>query len=466
MTEITMPQLGETVTEGTVTHWHKQVGDRVEVDEILFDVTTDKVETEVPSPVAGYVGALLVAEGETVPVGTRLAVITSSPDEVVDDAAGRAGGRATAGAASAPSRGPRRARSGRQERATRARDDGDHDGRHDGNGRGPRPGRARATTSTRAAPSASPTGASGSTGPAPGGAGYLSPAVRARLAARGLRPEDVPGSGRDGRITVADVEAARPAESAPRPAPAAAVATATPSAAPALPTPVSDDEEVVPFSVLRRATAEHMVRSQATSAHTLVAMEVDYQAVDAVRRATGLSYLPFVARAVIDALARFPHLNARVDGDALVVHKRVHLGVAVDLDFEGLVVPVVHDAQDLRLRALAERLRDLAARAKAKRLRADDVAGGTFTITNAGGYGTFLTVPIINQPQVAILSTDGVRMRPVAVPMASGEWGVAVRPVGNLALSFDHRAFDGAYASAFLSAVREVLETRAWGTEV
>jgi len=235
-------------------------------------------------------------------------------------------------------------------------------------------------------------------------------------------------------------------------------------------------DETVPFSRIRRITAEHMVRSKATSAHTLVVAEVDYDAVerarqahkDAFRAAEGVSltYLPFVARAVIDAIRDFPHLNASVDGETLIVHRYVNLGIAVDLNFEGLLVPVVQNADTKRLRALAREFADLAASARARRLTADDIAGGTFTITNAGPFGTFLTAPIINQPQVAILSTDGVRKRPVAVELPDGTDAVAVHPVGMLALSFDHRAFDGAYAAAFLGRIKEVLETRDWFSEL
>ena len=206
-------------------------------------------------------------------------------------------------------------------------------------------------------------------------------------------------------------------------------------------------------------------------------MECDYSGVDAVRQPVkqrfreregyGLTYLPFVARAVIDAVGEYPHVNASLLGEQLHVYGRVNLGIAVDLDFEGLVVPVVRDARDLRVRGLARALTSAAERAHARALGPDDVTGGTFTITNAGGYGTFITGPIINQPQVAILSTDGVRMRPVAVPDPNGDgWSVTVHPVGNLALSFDHRAFDGAYASAFLRRVVDILETRDWSTEL
>jgi 2-oxoglutarate dehydrogenase E2 component (dihydrolipoamide succinyltransferase) len=232
----------------------------------------------------------------------------------------------------------------------------------------------------------------------------------------------------------------------------------------------------VAFTNIRRRTAEHMVRSKATSAHTLTAVEVDFHGVDAARaqvresfRETegfALTYLPFIARAVVDALADFPRMNASVGNDELIVHKRVHLGFAVDLDFEGLIVPVVKDADSKRLRAIAREVRDLAERARSKRLSADDISGGTFTITNPGPYGTFMTVPIINQPQVAILSTDGVKRKPVVAELAGGGEGIVIHPVGILALSFDHRANDGAYASAFLAKVREIIETRDWPGEL
>ena len=226
------------------------------------------------------------------------------------------------------------------------------------------------------------------------------------------------------------------------------------------------DADVMPFSPIRRQTAQHLTRSLATAAHTLVVTEVDYASVDAVRRRAGLTYLPFIARAVIDTLPRYPHLNAWVVDDGLQVHAHVNLGIAVDLDFQGLIVPVVPKADELRLPALAARITELAERARSRQLKPADVQGGTFTLTNPGGYGTLLTGPIINQPQVAIVSTDGVRMRPVALPDPDGGWQMTVRPVGNLSMSFDHRAVDGAYASAFLASVRETMATRDWEAEL
>jgi 2-oxoglutarate dehydrogenase E2 component (dihydrolipoamide succinyltransferase) len=232
---------------------------------------------------------------------------------------------------------------------------------------------------------------------------------------------------------------------------------------------------VVPFTAIRRRTATHMRASIDTAAHTLVVMQADYHGVERVRDAHrvefraeegfGLTYLPFVARAVVDGCRAFPHVNASVGDEVLTLHESVHLGIAVDLDFEGLVVPVVRDADALTLRALARGLHARSVAARERRLTPDDVAGGTFTITNAGGYGTLVTAPIIHQPQAAIVSTDGVAMRPVAVRTGDAH-GIAVHPVGNLSLSFDHRAFDGAYASAFLRHVVETIETRDWSQEL
>jgi pyruvate dehydrogenase E2 component (dihydrolipoamide acetyltransferase) len=416
---VTMPQLGETVTEGTITRWFKEVGDDVAVDEVLFEVSTEKVDTEVPSAVAGVLRAVHVAEGETVPVGTPLAVITATADEPIGD-----GPVTVQPAAQAPAPAPS--------------------------------GPPRTAAPSRAARTEVPVRG-------PGHDGFLSPVVRALLDELGLSSDDVVGSGRDGRITRNDVLAVAANRSAGQAVPASP-ATAPPRQA-QVPR-AGPDDDVVEFTKARRATAEHMVRSLATSAHTLVATEVDYHHVDPIRRRAGLSYLPFVARATIDALRQHPHLNASVGDDELIVHRRIHLGIAVDVGFEALVVPVVRDAGGLRLAALAEAMAAQADKARSKRLTGDDLSGGTFTITNVGAYGTVVTAPVINQPQVAILSTDAVRMRPTAVRSEAGEWVVALHPLGNLSFSFDHRAVDGAYAAAFLALVRELLETRDWQQEL
>lgn len=316
--------------------------------------------------------------------------------------------------------------------------------------------------------------------------------MRRLLAENDLDPSQITGTGAGGRITRDDVlghiernpkpVAAAPAAPAPAPAaPAPAAAPAAPAPAPAPSAPPSAvqagaRDEVVPFTNIRRRTAEHMTRSKATSAHALVAIEVDYFNVDLARKpaktsfkeeeGVNLTYLPFIARATVDALREFPELNASVGDDALIVHHDVHLGFAVDLDFQGLVVPVVHNADTKRLRGIAREVADLADRARGKKLSPDDIGGGTFTITNVGSYGTMITMPIVNQPQIAILSTDGVKKRPVVVELPDGTDAIVVHPVGNLAMSWDHRAVDGAYAAAFLAKVKDLLETRDWTAEL
>ncbi len=238
----------------------------------------------------------------------------------------------------------------------------------------------------------------------------------------------------------------------------------------------SAGDRVVPFSNMRRRTAEHMVRSKATSPHAFIANEVDFENVERVRRSWGerfraeegfsLTYLPFVARAAVEALRDHPDLNASVVDDSLVVHQRINLGVAVDLDHEGLIVPVVHRAEEVTLRGVARRIRDLADRARTRQLTADDISGGTFSITNDGPFDTFFTVPIINQPQVAILATDGIRRRPVVVTQTDGTESIAIHSVGVLGMSWDHRAVDGAYVSSFLRRTAEHIGARDWASEL
>ena len=227
---------------------------------------------------------------------------------------------------------------------------------------------------------------------------------------------------------------------------------------------------------MRRLTAEHMVRSKAVSAHTLVTREVDYEGIERVRsqhkerfaaeEGFSLTYLPFIARATVELLRAYPHLNSSVGDDALIVHRDIHLGVAVDLDLEGLIVPVVHNADGHSLRGLARSISDLSKRARSRKLSAGDITGGTFSITNAGPFGTLVTYPIIAQPQVAILSTDGIKRRPVVINGIDGSESIAIHSVGVLGLAFDHRAVDGAYAASFLRDLGKVLETRDWAAEL
>lgn len=244
-----------------------------------------------------------------------------------------------------------------------------------------------------------------------------------------------------------------------------------------LPVPAArSGDSVVPLNRIRRRTADHMVMSKQTSPHVLTAIEVDYEGVEAVRRASkqawkaaegfSLTYLPFIARAVVDALRDYPHLNASFGDDELIVHSNVNLAIAVDIDFQGLLAPVIQGADGKRLRQIARDIVDLANRARSRKLSPDDLSGGTFTLTNAGQYGTMMQFPIINQPQVAILSTDGVSRKPVVVTDSFGNESIAVHSVGVLAMAWDHRAFDGAYAAAFLHRVKELIETRDWESEI
>jgi 2-oxoglutarate dehydrogenase E2 component (dihydrolipoamide succinyltransferase) len=453
MADITMPQLGETVTEGTITRWFKKVGDQVAEDEPLFEVSTDKVDSEVPAAKGGYLKEILVEEGETVDVGAKLAVI--------DDAPPSSNGTSDT-AAPAPEKAA--------EPQPEEEDDEAEVQAVVPEEPEPQPAKAEAKPAPAPDPAAEP---------ARGGRRVLSPLVRRLLAENDLDPDDIQGTGIEGRITRNDVmthmdkagaRSGTPKPAASRQAPAAAAPKA------AAPKPRAGEDEVIPFSNIRKRTAEHMVRSQATSAHVLIAMEVDYDAVDRVRLAEkdafkaeegfSLTYLPFVSRAVIDAIRDFPYVNASVGENELILHRAVHLGIAVDINFEGLIVPVIHDADGKRLRSIAREISDLATRARSKKLNADEISGGTFTITNPGGFGTLMTAAVINQPQVAILSTDGVKKRPVVVELPDGSDAIAIHPVGNLALSFDHRAFDGAYASAFLARCREIIETRDWSQEL
>ena len=318
----------------------------------------------------------------------------------------------------------------------------------------------------------------------------LSPVVRRLIAEHGLDATQLQGSGLGGRITRADVEraiqgqrpqsAGTPAAPAATPgpaveqAPAAAPSAAAPRVAPAGARRTGSTTE--PFNNIRRRTAEHMVMSKQTSPHVLTAMEVDFERVERVRRAHreswkeeegfSLTYLPFIVRALCDALREYPHLNASVGEGALVVHHDINVAIAVDLNFEGLLAPVIQSADTKRLRGIAREIVDLANRARAKKLSADDVVGGTFTITNAGQYGTLMQFPIINQPQVAILSTDGVKRRPVVIVDEHGNESIGIHSVGVLAMAWDHRAVDGAYAAAFLARLREIIETHDWDAEL
>lgn len=404
--DIIMPQLGETVAEGTVTKWYKKVGDSIKADETLFDVETDKVSTEIPSPVAGVIAEIVVAEGIIAKVGARLAVIR--------EAGGAKPATATAAtpAVAAPSL-------------------------------------SAAHTSPRAPSSLSKVNA----------ADRLSPVVRRLVAEHSLNPSDITGTGRDGRITREDVTefiASRGSR---------AVAAASTAAAPVM------AGQAAPFNSVRKRVAENTAKSWHTAPHVLQVVEADFHRVEAARKLHGadwkrregfaLTYLPFIVRAVSIALGKFPKLNASLQGDGLALHRRINIGIAVDLNFDGLLVPVIKDVPAKSLPQIAKEINDLAARARAGKLRPDEMTEGTYTISNNGAFGTVITAPIINQPQVAILSADGIRKKPVVIESAEGD-SIAIRPVGVLAQSFDHRAVDGSYSAAFLAEVKAAIETRNW----
>ncbi len=466
MADVTLPQLGETVTEGTITRWFKKIGDSVAADEPLFEVSTDKVDTEVPSPVAGVLSEIRVPEGDTVPVGTVIAVV---------GAAGSAPAP-TAPAAPAPESAPTPAPTPAPTHPPAAPV-----------APAPAPPAAPAAPAP-VAPASAPAPTTSSAGASSNK--LLSPVVRKLVNDNGLDVNTIAGTGPNGRITRDDVldaidkrggAAPAPATSLTTPAPATSAPTAapaagvsTPAAAPIKVVPGARDE-VVALSKIRQLTGSHMVMSKGVSPHAFSVVEVDYANVDVVRskvkddfKATegfSLTYLPFIARAVVDALAEYPHMNASFAGDSLIVHRYIDLGIAVDLDYQGLIVPVVRDAGGKRLRAIAREVSDLANRARSKKLSPTEIQGGTFTVTNNGSAGSVLTMPIINQPQVAILSTDAVVKKPVVVSTSAGE-SIAIHPVGNLAMSWDHRAFDGAYAANFLARVKNILETRDWSSEL
>jgi 2-oxoglutarate dehydrogenase E2 component (dihydrolipoamide succinyltransferase) len=450
MANVTMPQLGETVADGTVTKWFKKVGDSVVKGEPLFEVSTDKVDTEIPSPANGVLSAILVDEGFTVDVGTVLAVIgdgEAEPSPSTPDVVASAPAASRERPANEPPR-PKNA-SDRSQLSPVVRRLIEEN-RLDPDsipGTGPHGRVTRQDVLDFLEVNATPEEPTG---------GAQSPIVRRLMSEHHIDPKSVTGTGPNGTITRHDVDTL--INAAPTSGSAAA------------------GDEVIPFNKIRRITAEHMIRSKATSAHTLMVREVDYEPVEMVRtrrgaafkerEGFGLSYLPFNAIAVAEALAEFPHLNASVGNDELILHRDVKLGIAVDIDNEGLVVPVIAGADLLDLRRVARAIRDVAERARSKRLGADDLSGGTFTISNPGPFGTLLTGAIINQPQVAILSTDSVVRKPVVITDTDGAESVGIHSVGMLALTFDHRAVDGAYAARFLARLAEILATRDWESDL
>ena len=501
-TEVVMPQMGVSVSEGTVTKWLRQVGDAIGRDEPLLEISTDKVDTEVPSPAEGVVTQILVQEGETVEVGTVLATIAPAGAEIPPPAAEPAPEPAAAPAAPAPAPAPE------PEPVVAAAAPPAAE---------PAPAVAAVAAPAAPAPPVTPAAAEN-------GKTFVSPVVARIAAEHGVDPAAVPGTGTGGRVTkkdiltfiesgvaaapppaptaappaevapppapepvaVAEPAAAPPPPAAPEPEPAPVAAASAPAAAPAPPPPappaatpaaepvtaqaeLAPGEELEPMSAMRRGVMAHMRRSVDTAAHVTSAIEVDMARVVALRaklkpelaaQKVNLTYLAFIARATVDTLLDYPWVNGELRGQSIVTRPYVNLGIAVALDEgKGLIVPVIRNAQDLNLTGTARAIQDIAERARTKKLLPDDVQGGTFTITNPGSFGTFHGTPIINQPQSAILGTYALVKRPWVIQDDLGSDVIAIRPVMNLTLTYDHRLVDGAYAGMCLRDIRDRLES-------
>jgi 2-oxoglutarate dehydrogenase E2 component (dihydrolipoamide succinyltransferase) len=463
--DVVMPQMGSSVTEGTISRWLKQVGDAVQADETIVEISTDKVDTEVPSPGAGVVIELLVAEGVTVEVGTRIAVLSTDPSAVpvaAPPAAAPAPPVAEAPAAPAP---------------------------------------VAPVPAAPAPVAAAPVGDEDGEGRA-----FVSPVVARMLAEHSLDITQITGTGRSSRVTKKDVEGflaaqasggslaapsaeptavVAPPAAAPPAAPAAPVAApaapaapvAAPAAAPAAPAAAvvaGVGEEIYTFSRVRQVTAKHMRESINTAAHVTQVWEVDLGRVTEIRsqlkpkfKAThgvNLSFLPFIMKATVDAIALWPWMNAEVREGEAVIKRYVNLGMAVAVDDgKGLLVPSIKNAESLNLLGLAQAVADFAVRGRSKKLGIDDLMGGTFTITNPGVFGSLYGTPIIPVGQVGILDTGAIVRRPMVVSGPEGGEAIAIRPMMYISLSFDHRLIDGAYASQFMAQVKQNLET--WDAE-
>jgi pyruvate dehydrogenase E2 component (dihydrolipoamide acetyltransferase) len=441
--DVVMPQMGVSVSEGTITRWAKQVGEHVTADETIVEISTDKVDTEVPSPGTGVVTEILVAEGETVDVGTRIAVISSGD------------GAAAAPPAAAPA---------------------------------PEAPAAEAPVAQAPAPSAPEPVPAASEQVAGNGDGdgearsFMSPVVARMVSEHSLDISKIPGTGRGGRVTKRDVEQylgeGDVSAAAPAAAPAAQAITAAPSAPATAPTPAPRPaaalsfgvEESSPLSTIRKVIARNMRASIETAAHVTSVSEVDMTRVVNLRKELNpryqrdygvkVSFMPFIMRAVIEAIPHWPWVNAEVRGDAVVVKKYVNLGVAVAIDdAKGLVVPVIHNAEEKNLLGLTRSLIDLADRARAKTLSVDEMSGGSFTITNPGVFGALFGTPIIPPPQVAIIDVEAIVKRPVVITDEFGNDSIGIRSMMYLPISYDHRLIDGAYAAQFMQQVKQNLET-------
>jgi 2-oxoglutarate dehydrogenase E2 component (dihydrolipoamide succinyltransferase) len=448
MTDVVMPQMGESIVEGTLTKWLKKAGDRVDRDEPLFEISTDKVDSEIPAPAAGVLSEILVQEGATVAINTVVGKI---------DEAGGAAAPAAKHAEQPAAKTP-------EPPAPKAPEQ--------------KPEAAPPPTAKPAAPP--PPSETQPTPEAAEDLGPLSPLVRRMAREHNLDLRDVRGTGAGGRITKQDVEAYLAAKSAPAPASPAAAAPAAPAPA-ARPTPPPPTEPPLPrvepaktrveaMSVMRQRIAEHMVFSKHTSAHVTTVHKVDMTKIAKVREKLkgevqtrygfSLTYLPFIAKAAVGALREYPILNASIEGTNILYHNEINIGIAVALDGgNGLIVPVIRHADERNVIGLQRAIADLAARARGKQLKPDEVQGGTFSITNFGSFGSIFATPVINQPQVAILGVGSVEKTPVVI-----EDAIAIRSMAYLALTFDHRLVDGALADQFCQKIKSVLEN--WSEQV
>jgi pyruvate dehydrogenase E2 component (dihydrolipoamide acetyltransferase) len=464
--DVVMPQMGVSVSEGTITKWLKSEGEEVAADESLLEISTDKVDTEVPSPATGVLQQILAQEGETVSVGTKIAVISPEGGPVEDAPPEPATAEAAEAAATASGAEGETPMAEKVEEAE------------------PAPAQPEPEPEAQPAPEPAPAAEA----PQPDGDGqkegkFVSPVVARIASEHGVDVSQVEGTGRGGRVTKKDIlgfiesqPAPKPAAPAPEEAPAPTPTEAAPPRAAAppaptpTPTPTGAGEQVEPVSAMRKGISEHMRRSLDTAAHVTSAIEVDMTKIATIRQklkrewgdAYGVNptYLAFVARAAVETLKDYPWINGEIRGDSIVTRNYVNLGFAVELaDGKGLIVPVIKNAEGLNLLGMARAIADTAARAREKKLLPDDVQGGTFTITNPGGYGTFHGTPVINQPQSGILGTYAVVKRPWVVQDEEGQDAIAIRSMMNLTLTYDHRLVDGALAGRFLRDMRQRLES-------
>jgi pyruvate dehydrogenase E2 component (dihydrolipoamide acetyltransferase) len=461
--DVVMPQMGVSVSEGTITKWLKSEGEAIAADESLLEISTDKVDTEVPSPANGVLQQILAQEGETVAVGTKIAVIAPEGAEVE---------------AEAPAEPPTQEAAQEAEAASGAEGEGPAAAKAV---EAPAPEPGPEHEAAPEPPAAAPAAPAAPTAEDDNGrreAKFVSPVVARIAAEHNVDVGSVEGTGRGGRVTKKDIlghiesgqagQAPAPAAGPVEEAPSAPAPAAAPQAAPAA--EAQEGETVEPMSAMRKGIAEHMRRSLDTSAHVTSSIEVDMTKIAAHRQklkkdwagsyGVNPTFLAFVARAVVDTLKDYPWINGELRGDSIVTRNYVNLGFAVELtDGKGLIVPVVRNAETLNLLGMAKAIADMAERARSKQLLPDDVQGGTFTITNPGGYGTFHGTPVISQPQAAILGTYAVVKRPWVVQDEDGQDAIAIRSMMNLTLTYDHRLVDGALAGRFLRDLRERLQS-------